>query len=138
MIFLKTLRKSIFVDSYFFSYFHGFGEEPFNLQKSVCEEINLATIHLQEWIAFFRDNFEYLTEINDLISIIIKISRECNLTNESQILNIRENIFQGKSNIKFSMHIHSIKVNNKNMETNYDICSKLIRKKLERLWAVKC
>ena len=35
--FLKTWRKCISVDSYFFSYFHGFGEEPFNLQESVSE-----------------------------------------------------------------------------------------------------
>ena len=33
-------------------------------------------------------------EINVLASIIFKISRECKLTNESQIRNIRENIFQ--------------------------------------------
>ena len=30
------------------------------------------------------------------------------------------------------MHIHSLKVNNKNEETNYGVCSKLIIKKLER------
>ena len=31
---------------------------------------------------------------NVLVSIIIKILRECNITNESQIHNIHENIFQ--------------------------------------------
>ena len=53
-VFLKTLRKSIFVDSYFFSYFHGFGEKAFNLQESVCEKICLATMHLQDQILFIR------------------------------------------------------------------------------------
>ena len=32
---------------------------------------------------------------NVLVSVIFKNSRECNLTNESQIHNISENIFQG-------------------------------------------
>ena len=95
-VFLKTLQKSIFVDSYFFSYLR-FGEEPFNLQESLCEKIHFATIHLQEWLVIYQNNFEYLAEINVLVSIIIKISRECNLTNESRIHNIRKNIFQRKS-----------------------------------------
>ena len=93
-VFLKTLRKSIFVDSYFFSYFHGFGEKAFNLQESVCEKICLATMHLQERILFIRIILN-MAEIYVFISIIIKISRECNLSNESLIHNIRENIFQG-------------------------------------------
>ena len=38
-----------------------------------------------------------------------------------------------KGNIKFSMHIHPLKVNNKNGETYYDFCSKLIIRKLERI-----
>ena len=46
-------------------------------------------------------------------------------------------MFFFKGNIKFSMRIHSLKVNKKNMKTNYDICSKLIIKKLERIWAAK-
>ena len=100
-----------------------------------------------------QNNFKYLAEINVLVSIIIKISRECNSNNESQIHNICENIFQGnalrhlysfqrtpdgfsKGNIKFSMHIHALKINNKNVKA-YDICSKLIIKKLERIWAAK-
>ena len=41
-VFLKILRNSIFVGSYFFSYFHGFGEKPLNLKESVCEKIHLA------------------------------------------------------------------------------------------------
>ena len=36
------------MDTYFFSYFYGFGEESFNLQESVCEKIHLAPIDLQE------------------------------------------------------------------------------------------
>ena len=56
-------------------------------------EIHLAAIHLQEWIIIYQNNFEYLAEINVVVSIIIKISRKCNWTNESQIHNIRENIF---------------------------------------------
>ena len=36
-----------------------------------------------------QDNFEYLADV--LVSIIIKISRENNLTNESQIHDIRGN-----------------------------------------------
>ena len=96
-VFLKTPQKSIFVDSYFFSYFHRFGKEPFNLQESVCEKMHLATIRLQELIAIYQDNFEYLVEISILASIIIKILRECNLTIKSQIHNIHENIFQGNT-----------------------------------------
>ena len=38
---------------------------------------------------------EYFAEINVLVSVISKISRECNMTNERQIHNICENIFQG-------------------------------------------
>ena len=45
------------------------------------------------WIVIYHDDFEYLAAINVLVSNIIKISREFNLTNESQIHNIRENIF---------------------------------------------
>ena len=41
-VFLKILQNSIFVGSYFFSYFHGFGEKPLNLKESVCEKIHLA------------------------------------------------------------------------------------------------
>ena len=52
-------------------------------------------MNLQEWIVIYQDNFEYLAEINNLISIIIKTSGEYNLINESQIQNIRENIFPG-------------------------------------------
>ena len=46
-------------------------------------------MHLQEWIVIYQDNFEYLAEINVLVSIIINISRECNFTNEWQIHNIQ-------------------------------------------------
>ena len=46
-VFLKTLRKSIFVDSCFFSYFHIFGEEPLNPQESICEKTLPVRIYLQ-------------------------------------------------------------------------------------------
>ena len=72
------------------SYFHGFGEEPLNPQESINEKIHLVTIHLQEWI--FKLNFNF--KINALVSIIFKISRECNLTNKSQIHDIREIFFR--------------------------------------------
>ena len=72
------MRKSIFVDSYLFTYFHWFGEEPFTLQESVCERIHLVTINLLKLTIIYQDNFEYLAEINVLVSIIIKISKECN------------------------------------------------------------
>ena len=94
-VFLKALQKSIFVDCCFFSYFHGFGEEPLNPQESIREKTHLVRIHLQEWILIYQDNFEYFAEINVIVSIIFKILRECNLTNKSQIYNIYENIFQG-------------------------------------------
>ena len=38
-----------------------------------------------------------------------------------------------KSGIKFSTHIHQLKVNNKNIETKHDICSRLTIKKFERI-----
>ena len=85
------------MDSYFFSHFHGFGEEPFNLQESLCEKIHLAPMNLQEWIVIYQDDFEHLPEVNVLVSIIIKISKECNLTNANQIHNIREKIVQGNA-----------------------------------------
>ena len=66
-------------------------ERPLNPQKSIREKTHLVMIHLQERIFTYQDNFE----INVLVSIIFKISRKCNLTNENQIHNIRENIFQG-------------------------------------------
>ena len=44
----KLLRKSIFMDSYFFSYFHGFVEEPRNPQESTREKTHLVKIYLQE------------------------------------------------------------------------------------------
>ena len=47
-VFCKTLRKSIFVDSCFFSYFDVFGEEPLNPQESIREKTHLIRIHLQE------------------------------------------------------------------------------------------
>ena len=94
IVFLKILQRFIFMDNYFFSYFRGFVEETFNSQESIYEKILLVAIHLQEWLFISQYNFEYLTEINVLVSIFFKISRECNLTNESQIHNIRENIFR--------------------------------------------
>ena len=95
-VFLKTLQKSIFVDSCFFSYFRGFGEELSNPEEEPKrEKTHLVRIHLQEWIFIYQDNIEYFAEINVLISVIPKISRECNMTNERQIHNICENIFQG-------------------------------------------
>ena len=94
-VLLKTLQKSIFVDCYFFSCFHGFGEEPLDPQESIREKTRLVRIHLQEWILIYQDNFEYFAEINVIVSIIFKILRECNLTNESQIYDICKNIFQG-------------------------------------------
>ena len=72
-----------------------FGEEPFNLQESVCKKTHFAMIHLQECIVIYQNNFEQLAEVN--ISIIIKISRKYNLTNENQFQNVRENIFQGNA-----------------------------------------
>ena len=56
-VFLKTLQKSIFVNSCFFSYFHVFGEEPLNAPESVCEKTLLVKIHLQVWIFIYQDNF---------------------------------------------------------------------------------
>ena len=93
--FLRTLQKSVFVDCCFFSYFHGFGKEQLNPQESIREKNHLVRIHLQEWIFIYQDDFEYFTEINVHVSIFFKISREFNLTNERQIHNICENIFQG-------------------------------------------
>ena len=72
-----------------------FGEEPFNLQESVSKETHFAMMHLQECIVIYQNNFEQLAEVN--ISIIIKISRKYNLTNENQFQNVRENIFQGNA-----------------------------------------
>ena len=92
--FCKTSRKSIFVDSCFFSYLHVFGKRPLNPPKTIREKTHLVRIHLQELIFIYQNNFEYLTEINVLVSIIFKILRECYSINESQIRNIRENIFQ--------------------------------------------
>ena len=40
----------------------------------------------------YQDNFEHLADLNVLVSIIFKISRENNLTSESQIHDTRENI----------------------------------------------
>ena len=42
--------------------------------------------------------------------------------------------FQGHYQI---LYIHPLKANNKNVETCYDNCSKLIIKNLERIWAAK-
>ena len=44
----------------------------------------------------YQDNFEHLADLNDL-SVIFKISRENNLTNESQIHDIHGNIFRGNA-----------------------------------------
>ena len=66
-VFLKTLRISIFVDSCFFSYFHVFGEESFNLQESIFEKTHLVRIHLQYEFSFITiifnnlNNFEYFS-----------------------------------------------------------------------------
>ena len=43
-VFLKTLRKSNFLDSCF----HGLREEPLNPQESIREKTHLVTIPLQE------------------------------------------------------------------------------------------
>ena len=94
-VFVKTLQKFIFVGCCFFSYFHGFGEEPLNYQETILEKAHLVRIHLKELILIYQDNFEYFAEINVIVSIIFKILREYNLSNESQICNISENIFQG-------------------------------------------
>ena len=45
----------------------------------------------------YQDNFEHLADLNFLVSIIFKVSRENNLTNESQIQDIRGNIFRGNA-----------------------------------------
>ena len=68
------------MDCCFFSYFHRFGEEPLNPQESILEKTHLVRIYLQELIFIYQDNFEYFAEINVLVSVIFKISRECNLT----------------------------------------------------------
>ena len=81
------MQKSVFVNCCFFSYFPGFGEEPLNPQESIREKTHLVRIHFQEWILIYQDNFEYFAEINIIVSIIFKILRDCNLTNESQICN---------------------------------------------------
>ena len=52
-------------------------------------------MHLQELVLIYQDSFENFAEINVIVSIIFKILREYNLSNESQIYNISENIFQG-------------------------------------------
>ena len=90
--FLKTLWRFIFLISYFLdSYFHGFGKEPLNAQELMREKTHPVMIHLEEWIFTCQDDFE----INALVSIVFKISRECDLTSEGQIHDICENIFQG-------------------------------------------
>ena len=93
-VFLKALRESIFVNGCFFSYFHGIGDEPRNRQESIRKKASLVRIHLQERIFIYQDNFEYLAGVKILVSIIFKISRECNLTNESQIHNSRKIFFR--------------------------------------------
>ena len=92
---ILAVYYNIIITCCFFICFHGFGEEPLNPQETIREKTHLVRIHLQEWILIYADNFEYFAEIKVLVSIIFKISRECNLTNESQIHNICENIFQG-------------------------------------------
>ena len=96
-VFLKTLQESIFADICFFSYFHGLDEELLNPQEFIREKTHLVATYFQELIFIYQDNFEYFAEINVLLSIIFKISGEYNLTNESQIHNICENIFQGET-----------------------------------------
>ena len=90
---IETPQKPVLVDYCFFSYVHGYGEELLNPKESICEKTHLVRIHLQEWILIYQENFEYFAKINVLVWIIFKISRECNLTNESQIHGICENIF---------------------------------------------
>ena len=59
MVFLKTLQKSIFVDCYLFSYFHGSVKKPVNLQESIREKTHLARIHLRELIFVYQNKSEY-------------------------------------------------------------------------------
>ena len=75
MVFLKTLQKSVFVDCCLFSYFHGFGEKPLNLQESIREKTDLVRLHLRELIFVYQDNFEYFWEINIFVLIIFNILR---------------------------------------------------------------
>ena len=70
------------------SYFQGFGKEPLNPQESIRERTHLVTIYL-------KDEFFLIRII--LKSTFFKILRECNMTNESQIHDIRGNIFQGNA-----------------------------------------
>ena len=60
----------------FFIYFFGFGEKPFNPQKSISGKIDLVTTHLQERIFICQDNFRYLAEIDVLVSIIFNFFSE--------------------------------------------------------------
>ena len=89
--------------------FHVFGKEPLNPQESILEKTHLVWIHFQESVFIYQDNFELLIKVNVPVSIIFKISRECNLTNERQIRHIRENIFQEsalrKELLKFCSYI---------------------------------
>ena len=66
------------------------GEEPLNPQESIREKTHIVTIPLPEWVFIYQENFE----INVLVSIVFNISRERNLTNESQIHDTLKNIFQ--------------------------------------------
>ena len=70
-VFLKAFRKSNFLDSCVFSYFHGFGQEPLNPQESISEKTHLVTIQLKRSIFIFQDNFE----INVFVSSVFKVSR---------------------------------------------------------------
>ena len=61
--------------SSFFSNFHRFGKETLNVPESIREKSHLVRIYLPEWIFIYQDNFEYMVEINVLVSIVFKISR---------------------------------------------------------------
>ena len=69
--FSKKLQKSIFVESYFCRYFHGFGEEPFNLQESVLRKfVSLRCICRNEslFIRIILNIWQKLTFLFQLLS----------------------------------------------------------------------
>ena len=125
-VFLKAFRKSNFLDSCVFSYFHGFGQEPLNPQESISEKTHLVTIQLKRSIFIFQDNFE----INVFVSSVFKFSRnweQCAFLtvlqqiSEKQLL-IGEN-FVGET------FPHLAKISSLFPDENFYLCMKVIYKK---------
>ena len=70
-VFLKTLRKSIFVDNCFFSYSHVFDEEPLNPQESIHEKTHSLGRICRNEFSFIRiifSNWRKLTFLFQLFS----------------------------------------------------------------------